>query len=451
MDKNQRNKKNIQPSLSDDQLELFTSELSKKTEDRSKIEPFDQSASAKAVRYAKKHKASTVVLITAIVSFVVVLAVLLVYAIVAPLGLPNKSDFNIVIGDNKFTADYNDTVIDGVVYIDMNKLSSIDEITVSGSEKSLKYTLPNFQYVRFENDKDYAIVDGKYLSIGAKAIFKKDMCLVPLEFIKKITQSGLTFMFDNEDNKITISRIKIGDENNNTPVYDSITFTNENIDELNIAYNEFNINYDDYKAYIDPQKDEYLVLVNHDNPLSSSYIPTDLVQLTCSTNPANPISYYKLRSVAEKALMAMMAAMKNSNIDGLQVSSSYRSYERQKEILEDYISYEMRENGLSYEQAKTEVLKTSALPGHSEHQTGLAVDFVQGTKTLTQNFEKTSSFAWLSQNAHKFGFILRYPSDKVNTTGYDYEPWHYRFVGRTVASRMYEANLCYEEYVALTK
>lgn len=451
MDKNQRNKKNIQPSLSDDQLELFTSELSRKTEDRSKIEPFDQSASAKAVRYAKKHKASTVVLITAIVSFVVVLAVLLVYAIVATLGLPNKSDFNIVIGDNKFTADYNDTVIDGVVYIDMNKLSSIDEITVSGSEKSLKYTLPNFQYVRFENDKDYAIVDGKYLSIGAKAIFKKDMCLVPFEFIKKITQSGLTFMFDNEDNKITISRIKIGDENNNTPVYDPITFTNENIDELNIAYNEFNINYDDYKAYIDPQKDEYLVLVNHDNPLSSSYIPTDLVQLTCSTNPANPISYYKLRSVAEKALMAMMAAMKNSNIDGLQVSSSYRSYERQKEILEDYISYEMRENGLSYEQAKTEVLKTSALPGHSEHQTGLAVDFVQGTKTLTQNFEKTSSFAWLSQNAHKFGFILRYPSDKVNITGYDYEPWHYRFVGRTVASRMYEANLCYEEYVALTK
>jgi LAS superfamily LD-carboxypeptidase LdcB len=95
-------------------------------------------------------------------------------------------------------------------------------------------------------------------------------------------------------------------------------------------------------------------------------------------------------------------------------------------------------------------LKTLAIPGHSEHQTGLAVDFVQGTRTLTTDFEKTSSFAWLSQNAHEFGFILRYPSDKVEITGYDYEPWHFRFVGRTVASRIYEANICYEEYVALT-
>ena len=380
-----------------------------------------------------------------------VLAVLIVYAIVAALALPNKSDFNMVIGDNKYTVDYNDIVIDGVVYIDMNKLMSIDEITVSGNENSLKYTLPNFQYVRFENEKDYAIVDGKYLLMGNKAIFKNDMCLVPFEFIKKITQSGLTFMFDDEENKITILRIKIGDENNNTPVYDPITFTNENIAELNNVYSEFNINYDDYKAYIDPQKDEYLVLVNHDNPMSPSYIPTDLVQLSCNTNPANPDpAYYQLRTVAERALMAMMLAMKNSNIDGIQVSSSYRSYERQVYLMENYIESTMRTDGLSYEEAKKEVLKTLAIPGHSEHQTGLAVDFVQGTRTLTTDFEKTSSFAWLSQNAHKFGFILRYPSDKVEITGYDYEPWHFRFVGRTVASRIYEANICYEEYVALT-
>ena len=451
MDKNEKNKKNEQPALSEDQLELFTSELSKKDEDRSQIEPFDQSTPAQAIRYAKKHKTSTGILVATIVSSVIVLSILVVYAIIAILGLPNKSDFEVIIGENEFIADYEDTVIDGVVYIDMNKLMSIDKITISGNEKSLKYTLPNLQYVRFENGNDYAIVDGKYLLMDARAIFQKDMCLVPFEFIKKITQSGLTFTLDDKKNTITISRVKIGKENNNTPIYDPITFTNENIDELNIAYNNFNINYDEYKAFIDPKEDEYLVLVNHDNPLSSSYIPNDLVQLTCETNPVNPASYYQLRTVAEKALMAMMSAMKNSNIEGLQVSSSYRSYDRQEEILDDYISYKMKKNGLSYEQAKKEVLKTSALPGHSEHQTGLAVDFVQGTSSLTEDFEKTFAFAWLSQNAHKFGFILRYPSDKVDITGYNYEPWHYRFVGRTVASRIYEANICYEEYVALTK
>ena len=204
MDNNHKNKKNEQPSLSEEQLELFKSELNKKNEDRSKIEPFDQSAPAQAVRYAKKHKSSTVVLITAVVAFVVVLAILAVYVISSFFGMPNKSDFTIVIGDEKFTADYKDTVIDGVVYIDMNKLLSLDEITVSGNEGSLKYTLPNFQYVRFENEKDYAIIDGKYVSMGADAIIKKDMCLVPFEFMKKITQSGLTFKLDKNENKITI-------------------------------------------------------------------------------------------------------------------------------------------------------------------------------------------------------------------------------------------------------
>jgi D-alanyl-D-alanine carboxypeptidase len=268
-----------------------------------------------------------------------------------------------------------------------------------------------------------------------------------------ITKSGIQYTIDNEANKITIARIKIGDGNDNSTVYEPITFFVENMSETDVAYLEFEINYGNYKKYIDPSDNsEYLTLVNHQNPMSSSYIPTDLVQLTCPTNPVNPDpSYYKLRLTAEKALSAMMQAMKNSNIDGIQVSSSYRSYERQVYLLENYIKSEMKTNGLSYEDAKKEVLKTLAIPGHSEHQTGLAVDFVQGTKSLTVNFEKTSSFAWLSKNAHKFGFILRYPSDKTDVTGYDYEPWHYRFVGRTVASRIYEAKLCYEEYIELTK
>ena len=154
MDKNKKNQKNEQPVLSEDQLELFTSELNKKDEDRSQIEPFDQSAPAQAIRYAKKHKTSTGILAVAIVSSIIVLSVLVVYAIIAILGLPNKSDFEVVIGENEFIADYEDTVIDGVVYIDMNKLMSIDKITISGNEKSLKYTLPNLQYVRFENGNE---------------------------------------------------------------------------------------------------------------------------------------------------------------------------------------------------------------------------------------------------------------------------------------------------------
>ena len=68
---------------------------------------------------------------------------------------------------------------------------------------------------------------------------------------------------------------------------------------------------------------------------------------------------------------------------------------------------------------------------------------------LDETFENTKAFEWLSQNAYKFGFIIRYPKDKVDTTGYKYEPWHYRFVGRTAAEEIYLSNLCLEEYLTL--
>jgi D-alanyl-D-alanine carboxypeptidase len=70
---------------------------------------------------------------------------------------------------------------------------------------------------------------------------------------------------------------------------------------------------------------------------------------------------------------------------------------------------------------------------------------------LDETFENTTAFAWLSKNAHKYGFVLRYPADKVDTTGYKYEPWHYRFVGREAATEMYLADVCFEEYLSQAK
>ena len=104
---------------------------------------------------------------------------------------------------------------------------------------------------------------------------------------------------------------------------------------------------------------------------------------------------------------------------------------------------------MSLEDARKVVLSYSAAPGTSEHQTGLCLDFtttkMQGN--LTEKFEEEPAFAWLSQNAYKFGFILRYPQSKVAITGYSYEPWHYRFVGREAATDIYYSGLSLEEYL----
>ena len=88
----------------------------------------------------------------------------------------------------------------------------------------------------------------------------------------------------------------------------------------------------------------------------------------------------------------------------------------------------------------------SARPGYSEHQTGLTTDI--NTSSSKANFENSKEYAWLIKNSYKYGFILRYPKDKEYLTGYKYEPWHYRYVGKDVAKYIYENDITYEEYYA---
>ena len=442
--------KNEQPQLSDEQLEMLSTHIEENGEDRSNIEPFDQSTKAKIIRYAKSHKVLSISFVVITISIIAIISLLLIYLF--SIGFSNKSDFTIRIGEDKYTEDYSDVMVNDIMYVDVLKLSKIDDIQISGDANSIKFTLPNLQYVRFEKDSEIAVVDGTYIEMSGKAIIDKDACFVPFEFIKKIFKNGLKFNVDEKKNTIEIKRIKIGDNSDKTPKYQPLSISDfAQKDTSGVAYEKFGIDITPNLMYIDPNHSDYLLLLNHQNSWPREYEPEDLVQLNCDTNPVNPKSYYSLRAVPAEALSLMMTAMKNSGIEGIQVSSSYRSYDRQEKIVNDYIAYQMSANNLSYNAAREIVLKTSALPGHSEHQTGLSVDFVQGTTSLTKDFENSTAFAWLSENAHKFGFILRYPKDKITVTGYDYEPWHYRFVGRTVASRIYEAEICYEEYLELTK
>jgi len=89
-----------------------------------------------------------------------------------------------------------------------------------------------------------------------------------------------------------------------------------------------------------------------------------------------------------------------------------------------------------------------ALPGTSEHQTGLAVDIVDaGYQSLDEKQERTAVQQWLMKNSWRYGFILRYPNHKSDITGIYYEPWHYRYVGKEAAKEIYEKDICLEEYI----
>ena len=217
----------------------------------------------------------------------------------------------------------------------------------------------------------------------------------------------------------------------------------------------------------------YLLLVNKSNTLVSTYQPAQITTLTCATLQSDRI--YELDSRAAAALYAMLAEMKAAGIDDIMVASAYRSYEYQVNLYNKYVQFEkagisedarrvfgeeyIKANyldkkifNLSLEDARTVVQSYSALPGQSEHQTGLCVDFITSDmgSELTEDFELSAAYRWLSQNAYKFGFILRYPDGKEDITGYTYEPWHYRFVGREAATDIYVGNMTLEQYLQLT-
>lgn len=178
------------------------------------------------------------------------------------------------------------------------------------------------------------------------------------------------------------------------------------------------------------------LLVNKHYLLDKDYIPDDLVNV--SQNYAwGEVGSQKVREVAYNAFLDMWNA---ANEEGyyLMINSSYRSYEDQEIVYNNY-------KNSSGERFADSI---AARPGSSEHQTGLALDIFSKTNTNKNTFSQTDEAKWLKENAHNYGFILRYPEDKVDITGYSFESWHYRYVGVDIATYIYENDITYEEYYA---
>lgn len=172
------------------------------------------------------------------------------------------------------------------------------------------------------------------------------------------------------------------------------------------------------------------IVVNKQNPLNPiDYVPKDLVAPQFPVLNANPYGR-KLRKEASKAAYKLAMAMKAAGKGSLVIQSAYRSYAEQKTIH----ARQVEKYGLATGEA------LAARPGYSEHQTGWAMDVSargQGCQ-IRVCFGQTKAGRWLAGNAWRFGFIIRYPSEAMEVTGYQYEPWHLRFVGLGLATVMHE-------------
>ena len=190
------------------------------------------------------------------------------------------------------------------------------------------------------------------------------------------------------------------------------------------------------EEFAQEKQEWYLLLANVDNPLPQDFtVETEVVQ-----------NSFEMDARVAQTMRDMIDAAAEDGVD-LLVCSAYRSIEKQQTLFDEQVQIYLNQ-GKSRQEAYDLTASAIAIPGTSEHHTGLAADIVTPThQTLDPEFADTEAGQWLQEHAWEYGFVLRYPEDKQDVTKIIYESWHYRFVGKTHAKLMKESGLCLEEYL----
>ena len=267
------------------------------------------------------------------------------------------------------------------------------------------------------------------IKMGDKKVVKKDKKII----IKKTTsniESPTNSEINIDYNYNTIASFK--EENFERYKYYNDSHPSLNKEEIVKRVN-VNLDYDFYEKKIEAlNPNDKLILVNKYYYIGEDYIPNNLKEVNISY-----ASSYKIYAVLEAVnkFEEMCQDAKNLNLT-IKTISAYRSYDYQKKLYDGYLNNDPQSIVDTY----------SARPGHSEHQTGYAFD-VYNENTSYTNFGSTKEFTWIKDNAHRYGFILRYTKDYEYITGYKNEPWHLRYVGIEHATSIYNKNITLEEYL----
>jgi D-alanyl-D-alanine carboxypeptidase len=188
------------------------------------------------------------------------------------------------------------------------------------------------------------------------------------------------------------------------------------------------------------------LFVNRNNPLPKGYKPKEMVYI--DKNKIQLSKKSQLLKVTADALYRMITAAKRDNIKGFIVNSAYRNEAEQKEVFNNWLKVYKKQTK-TYKEAYELTRLRVALPGTSEHQTGLSLDILCTSGNNSSTFLGTRQQKWLENNCYKYGFIIRYQKDKTKQTFSMYEPWHIRYMGETLSKFLHDKNYCLEEFYAL--
>lgn len=361
--------------------------------------------------------------------------------------------YTVIYGDEDTTAP---TLISGnSMYLNMSSLAKFLNFTVSGDKNNLRYEADETEYIEFTVSSNSAVINGDGVVMSASVIEDDEGDIfIPADFVEEYF-FGLEISKDEEKLTYTITREETNESTDEKPVYEKITFkvkgsisignVTEDPDFGEIAPPTFSTDLSEYEEYMNPaDRDAFLILVNKTEHIDSTYLPENLISVE---NTRKDRAKEQMVEYAAKALEAMFIELKAAGYTDVSVTSAYRSYNKQTSLFNTYLAREMANNpALTEEEARNIVLTYSAYPGTSEHQTGLCCD-MHNLSSADVKFAEKEAYTWLKENCHNFGFIIRFPEDKTEITGYSFEPWHYRYVGRFHATRMNKLGMCLEEYI----
>ena len=353
----------------------------------------------------------------------------------------------------------------GYPMVDFSKIAEMCSMKAAGDDKEMKFIASDSEEnVRFVIGSVTVFINGVQDTLSSQSVKNGASLWIPLDFVTSC-MSGLTVESDLSARRVSVRRTENEGSTASAPSFAPVSYSVKGFTAFDQILEEdlqanrpgsqtsepekptFMSDLSAYEEYMNPSGNKYLSLVNYITPLSSSYIPDDLIDVADTRSDRAKV---QLREYAAKALEALFIEMRANGIMDVSVTSAYRSYEYQKQLHNSYIQNEMATYGLTWAEAKQKVITYSSEPGTSEHQTGLCVD-MHNLPSADISFARTEAYKWLKENAHKFGFILRYPEEKMNVTQISFEPWHYRYVGRYHATKMYESGMCLEEYVVTIK
>lgn len=297
-----------------------------------------------------------------------------------------------------------------IIFISIGVYSTKNIIEKKNYEKTYEYKLINIGYSKDESDK----ITTSYKDKEIEYILKDKYNKIYVDVL-----SDKYFIYDN-----LYRYLEYYKNNSDKAIRDIVEVVNVGRDK---DY------YTDSKE-TDVSKNE-LMLVNKYNYLKEDYEVQDLVNIPL-TYAWGDAGSQKINKNAYDAFINLWNDAKNNGYYFV-VCSSYRTYQKQLDV---YNSYK-RSRG------EKEADKIAARAGYSEHETGYTIDMYSKGSTQS-DFQNTEAYEWLIKNAHRFGFIQRYPLDKENVTGYSFESWHYRYVGIDAATYIYENNITFDEYYA---